>query len=666
MNRQRILVAVHDFLASWLAFCAILIVRVGFDEIPTYAEQMIVWGAAFSVICAIVYQLIGLTSVYWRYTSMMDIRLIVAASATSVILWVTVNFSITRMDHVPRSFPFLLFLAEVVALTTPRLVYRLVRDQRDRRRSRGQRPRLARLLLVGGPNEVFQAINWAAAYPNRVQVVGILSPKQRHVGLSILQTRVLGSIRDLSAVLDKLEVDDRFPDSVLLCAGAQRLDSDELDILTTVCGMRGARLLRDFQPDKIFSESGALRAITPLSGLLGRPEANALPEETQKKLVAGKRILITGAGGTIGAEVARKVAAAGPARLGVLDLSEFNLYQIGRELREDYPDLVVDQMLGNIRDRDVIRKFVRNFEPDIVIHAAALKHVDIVEQAPREGAMTNIFGTINVAEAAAEAGARIFVQVSTDKAVNPASVMGLTKRICELYVSWLDRRAEQAQSEGTRFASVRFGNVIGSSGSVLPLFRQQIERGGPVTVTHPDMERYFMTVREAAGLILQAAYDALVNESRRGRVFVLEMGKPVKILDLAKQMVASAGLSDDQDIKIVFTGLRPGERLSEALFSADEESFHTAQHGVMFAEPRVAAKEFSVAALRRLREATDADNAAEIHACLRILSGGGESSVGPDKQTEAAKAASGKILPLRPAHPRVSADSSSARTGGGE
>ncbi|MET0605205.1 MAG: SDR family NAD(P)-dependent oxidoreductase, partial [Beijerinckiaceae bacterium] len=357
-------------------------------------------------------------------------------------------------------------------------------------------------------------------------------------------------------------------------------------------------------------------AAPPLAQLLGRPETQALIANAQEQLVGGKRILITGAGGTIGAEVVRYVAAATPAKLGLLDVSEFNLYQIGREIQDEYPELEIEPILCNIRDRSIVRNVVKQFAPDIVVHAAALKHVDIVEQTPREGILTNIFGTANVAEATAEAGAAIFVQVSTDKAVNPTSVMGLTKRVCELYVSALDSRGAESEVHRTRFISVRFGNVIGSSGSVVPLFRQQIERGGPVTVTHPDMERYFMTVREAASLILQAANDAMLNDRRRGRVFVLEMGKPVRILDLAKKLIASFQSSGDRPIEIVFTGLRPGERLSERLFSDDEQCFHTSHPGVLYAEPQASPAQESLDDLSILHDAAMRDDR---EAMVRLL-----------------------------------------------
>ncbi|WP_342362200.1 polysaccharide biosynthesis protein [Terrarubrum flagellatum] len=617
LRKYSVLIALHDFVASLVAFVAAFAARLGTTDFLRSSDDLIYSGLTFAVICVIVYQIIGLSSAYWRYTSIADVRLIVVATAVSILIWTTLTFTITRLESTPRSLPFILFLAEVAALTGPRICYRMLRDYRDRRKSRSANRRVTRLLLVGGPSDVFKVINWAAAYPHQLEVIGILGDKQRHVGLSIQGIRILGVIRDLSSVLDKLQREDRFPDSALICASLQRLNSDEQDILATVTGLRGVRLHKEFRPDQILGQT--IGSLPPLARLLGRAETGAMPAATQEKLVGGKKILITGAGGTIGAEVARYVAAATPARLGLLDVSEFNLYQIRRELQDEFPDLDIDPILCNIRDQDIVRSVIRDFAPDIVIHAAALKHVDMVEETPREGVLTNIIGTINVAEATAESGAAIFVQVSTDKAVDPSSVMGLTKRLCELYVSSLDSRRLENGETGTRFMSVRFGNVIGSSGSVVPLFRQQIERGGPVTVTHPDMDRYFMTVREAAGLIFQAAHDGIQNDRRRGRVFVLEMGKPVKIVDLAKQLIASLELSPDQKIDIVFTGLRPGEKLSEKLFCDDETCFHTAHPGVLYAEPRSAAPEFSPEAIRQLREAAYANDRPALIKLLRDL-----------------------------------------------
>lgn len=316
--------------------------------------------------------------------------------------------------------------------------------------------------------------------------------------------------------------------------------------------------------------------------LLPRP-ARRIDQRVARKLFSGKRVLITGAGGTIGAELARQTAAFEPEHLALVDNSEFNLYLIDLEMREAGYTPILSSQLTDVCRREHLDKVFQSVRPDIVLHAAAFKHVPIVEQNRCAGALTNVLGAKNVFDAAMEAKAESVVFISTDKAVNPTSFMGATKRIAELYAQALDI----AQND-TRFVTVRFGNVLGSTGSVIPLFERQIHHGGPVTVTHPEISRYFMTTREAVQLVLQAA--SLDNAEKSvvthdGRIFVLDMGEPVKILDLAKRMIEAHGLQPGADIEIKFTGLRPGEKLFEEIFLDTDKLIKTGADGVLLASP---------------------------------------------------------------------------------
>jgi O-antigen biosynthesis protein WbqV len=326
--------------------------------------------------------------------------------------------------------------------------------------------------------------------------------------------------------------------------------------------------------------------------LLDRPQV-PLDREGMARLIQGRRVLVTGAGGTIGGELARQVAALGPAQLTLLDHGEYVLYEIDLELRERHPDVPRRAVLADVRDEPRIRRLFEQIQPELVFHAAALKHVPMVENDPLEGLLTNALGTRVVADAARAVGCRAMVFISTDKAVNPTSVMGASKRLAEMYCQALEREARHA-GQGMRCVTVRFGNVLGSTGSVVPLFRRQLERGGPLTVTHPDMRRYFMTVREAVGLVLQASVIGAEDradqppELAEGGIFVLDMGKPVKIVDLARRMIRLAGLQPDQDVEIRFTGLRPGEKLYEELFHGQEPPRPTAFAGLLMATPRTA------------------------------------------------------------------------------
>ncbi|MEM8936424.1 MAG: polysaccharide biosynthesis protein [Pseudomonadota bacterium] len=351
-----------------------------------------------------------------------------------------------------------------------------------------------------------------------------------------------------------------------------RLESDPMtpldDLLAKLFGRRQRTTLTSNTPDFSF--------------LLPRPPRK-IDQRAARRFITGRRVLVTGAGGTIGSELARQIAEFAPAHLALIDNAEFALYQIDLELKELGYGPIMKSMLTDICRQEHLSAAFERAAPEIVVHAAAFKHVPIVEENRCAGALTNSLGAKNVFDTAIEHGAESVVFISTDKAVNPTSFMGATKRIAELYAQALD----VAQND-TRFVTVRFGNVLASSGSVVPLFRRQIERGGPVTVTHPEILRFFMTTREAVQLVLQAASldsgeQAIVTHD--GRVFVLDMGEPVKILDVAKRMIEAYGLKPGEDVEIKFTGLRPGEKLFEEIFLDTDKLVNTGADGVFLASP---------------------------------------------------------------------------------
>ncbi|MEM6850545.1 MAG: polysaccharide biosynthesis protein [Pseudomonadota bacterium] len=346
-----------------------------------------------------------------------------------------------------------------------------------------------------------------------------------------------------------------------------------------------ARAIRGGEPEYVTPSVApggfAMADLDPITLLERKPRS--IDQAAARGLISGKRVLITGAGGTIGSELVRQASAFGPAHLTLLDHSEFNLYQIDLEMRESGRSVSWRNVLADVCRVAHLKRVFREARPDIVLHAAAMKHVPMVEENACAGAMTNVSGAKNVFDAAIEARAEVVVFISSDKAVNPTSFMGATKRVAELYAQALDVSQNQ-----TRFVTVRFGNVLGSTGSVAPLFQRQIGKGGPVTITHPEISRYFMTTREAVQLVLQAA-SLDVNKSgvvtHDGRIFVLDMGEPVKILDLAKRMIRLAGLEPGKDIQIEFSGLRPGEKLYEEIFLDSETLVKTGADGVLLAAP---------------------------------------------------------------------------------
>ncbi|MEO0961921.1 MAG: polysaccharide biosynthesis protein, partial [Pseudomonadota bacterium] len=319
--------------------------------------------------------------------------------------------------------------------------------------------------------------------------------------------------------------------------------------------------------------------------LLSRPQAQ-LDKSDMRHLLAGKRVVVTGAGGSIGSELVLQIAEFDPASITLLDQSEYNLYEIDRLLGEEYPDLPRTAHLCNVRNADQVDSIFAQASPQVVVHAAALKHVPLLEPQPSQAVLTNIHGSRNVADASVKCGADVMVMISTDKASDPISIMGASKRVAESYAQVLDID-QRNRTNGTRFVTVRFGNVLGSAGSVVPLFQKQLEKGGPLTVTDPEMVRYFMTIREAVQLVLFASAREMKLDASIGSILVLDMGEPVRIIDMARQMIRLAGLEPDEDIEIKITGARPGERLSEPLFDKREEHLPSGHPGLLLARPDV-------------------------------------------------------------------------------
>jgi FlaA1/EpsC-like NDP-sugar epimerase len=374
--------------------------------------------------------------------------------------------------------------------------------------------------------------------------------------------------------------------------------SGEIQRILKLCGPTGKPVrvlpsLREMEDSRV--SSSQLRPLT-IEDLLGR-EAIQLDTEAIAGYIKNKSVLVTGGGGSIGSELCRQIAGMQPSRLIIFDHGEFNLYAIDHELKQNCPGLKLIAVLGDVKNRDRVNWVFKKFRPDVVFHAAAYKHVPMVERNPAEGISNNVVGTRMVADAADRYGVKKFVQVSTDKAVNPANVMGATKRIGELYCQNLDKRSK------TGFITTRFGNVLGSAGSVVPLFQQQIENGGPVTVTHPEITRYFMTIPEAVSLILQAG-----AMGKGGEIFVLDMGDPVLIRELAEQMITLSGLRPGRDIEIIYTGLRPGEKLYEEVLHESEGLQPTSHEKLLLARSRHVDWEWLMEELEKLERAATSRN----------------------------------------------------------
>jgi FlaA1/EpsC-like NDP-sugar epimerase len=544
----------------------------------------------------------GLSRLHWRFVSFRDLAVIGAAALVTALLLVLLMVG-AGMTMPSPAFPAVLALSLAVSLTGPKLLYRLARS-----RAPGGETATQTAVLVGGSEaaELFlTAHERTSTSPYRV--VGLMALSRKHVGRRVHGLDIFGAAEDAPSVLARLV---QKPD--LLIITAPELSGDALGAVLAAAEENGIRALRAPSLTRLAPAEQKIE-LQPVSieDLLNRQQVR-LDRAGMANLIAGKRVLVTGAGGSIGSELARQVAGFEPDEILLLDNGEFALWQIDLEIAELCPGLRRQTIIGDVRDRARMAAVCQEFRPELVFHAAALKHVPIVEANPLEGLQTNVLGTQAVADAAAASGAKLMVLISTDKAVNPSSIMGASKRLAEMYCQGLDVVARKGDRGALRCVTVRFGNVLGSTGSVVPLFRRQLAQGGPLTVTHPDMQRYFMTVREAVGLVLQASVagsgEAAVPD---GGIFVLDMGEPVKIVDLARQMIRLAGLRPEVDIEIRFTGLRPGEKLFEELFHGGEQPEPTDYEGLLMASPRVSDLRVVIGAIRDIETAALAGDAAQ-------------------------------------------------------
>lgn len=582
LNRARVAFA-HDVAMAMASFPLALWLRTG-DQFDFYTRGYLWEGTlGFALIAAVVFQISKMYRGIWAYASIHDLVAITRGVTITILVFLPILFLLTRLDFFPRSVPVIQWVLLIGMLGAPRFLYRLLKDRRLDRiaLSSGVAPVPVILIGAGDGAELFlrdlkRTRN--AAY----RVLAIFDQKGSRVGRDIHGISVVGDLGELKRRLEARTFD---PKPQRLVITSDKIDGimvgDLMDIAASG-GLTVARLPR-LSELQAAGNSGDIK-VRPIAveDLLGRPQV-PLDRHAIDAMVRGKRVLVTGAGGTIGSELTRQIAALDPAHMTLLDSSEYHLYEIDQELRNDRPAVSRNPILGDVREVRRIETVFCEEKPEIVFHAAALKHVPMVEANPLEGILTNVMGSRVVANACRKAGVQCMVQISTDKAVNPTNVMGATKRLAESYIQAMD-----AEGAGTRFVAVRFGNVLGSTGSVVPLFEKQLRRGGPLTVTHPEMTRYFMTVREAVELVLQAATTALQDATQtRGKIFVLDMGSPVKILDLANRMIRMAGYEPDQDIKIEFTGLRPGEKLFEELLHDNEEILDGTVEGMTLASPRV-------------------------------------------------------------------------------
>ena len=546
---QAAFVLLSTYLAYWFRFDG---------EIPAYYVALIWWTAPFVVVIrGLFFVPFRLYEGYWRYASFGDVaRIVGAVLSSSVALWVVLRWVLGLSDY-SRSVMLLDPILLIVMITGSRISGRLWRELR-------RVPRERRVLIYGAGDAgemIARDMRHNQYYDH--EPVGFIDDDPAKKGISIQGVRVLGGLADLPGVVEREK-----PDEILVAIPSaepstirrivRALEPYKIPILTLPN-------VRDLLTGKV-----SLTEVRSLSyeDLLPRPAVD-LDAGPIRSLVRGRRVMVTGAGGSIGSELCRQILRHAPGELFLVDFAETALFTIEREIVWAGQGIRHRAVLADVRQRERMNEIVRDLAPEIVFHAAAYKHVPLVEANPAEGVLNNVIGTRNVIDAAIEHGVQRFVLVSTDKAVNPAGVMGMTKRLAELYVQALS--ATRAVGS-TTLCAVRFGNVLGSSGSVIPIFQSQIERGGPVTVTDPEITRYFMTLAEAAQLVIHAAALA-----RPGDVFVLDMGEQLRILDLARNLIRLAGFVPEEEIPISIIGLRPGEKLAEELHG-DGETLEPSEH----------------------------------------------------------------------------------------
>ena len=618
MTRRNYLIALHDALATLAAFFGSFVLRFDGDMLTSRLPLALVIAPFFVAFSIVICFLFKLTTTKWRFISLPDAINIISVASVLATAIVVLDYILVAPNQLGTFFfgkltIILYWFLQIFFLSALRFTYRHFRYTRARRHARLDSAAPALLLGRAADAEVLlRGIESGAI--KQLWPVGILSPSMADRGQLIRNIPVLGGIDDLNEVVRDFAGRGKPIARVVLASSFLDAEANPESVLIQArrLGLTISRLPT--------LESGDMPRLTPVAveDLLLRP-SEKIDYSKLEHLVRAKSIAVTGGGGSIGSEICDRVLTFGAARLLVIEHSEPALYAIVEAMTEQHPNAVIDGRIADIRDRVRLMALLQEFKPDIVFHAAALKHVPILERDSSEGVKTNIFGTVNVADASLAAGAEAMVMISTDKAIEPVSMLGLTKRFAEMYCQALDHdlAAGIAGQPRMRLISVRFGNVLASNGSVVPKFKAQIAAGGPITVTHPDMVRYFMTIREACDLVITAANHAETSARRDVSVYVLNMGQPVKIVDLAERMIRLSGLEPVQDIEIIFTGMRPGERLNEILFATEEPKIEIGVPGVMAAKPN----EPPMAALRgwlaTLETAIANDDRATIRSVLK-------------------------------------------------
>jgi FlaA1/EpsC-like NDP-sugar epimerase len=604
---QIIIDAVCVFFSYWIAF------RLRYEGIgwPTPMADRVAFNVSIpwmTLICIAVFTLFRFYSTMWQFASFDELLQIFYGTTVSCVLCTVAGYVIfpkaLNVIRFPNTVYFMGWILILFFVGTSRFSILFMRRVKRKKQMSGSQYTQSRVMVIGAGEMGSMVIKDMKSSPKSkgIPVIAIDDDRKKR-GTRIHGVKVAGGRESIPKIVAKYSIDQ----IILAIATATNKDKHEI---FNICAKTGCRL-RTIPALYEILEGNAdplkVRDVNILD-LLGRDEIH-LDIAKVSDYLENKTILVTGGGGSIGSELCRQIAHFNPKKIIVLEIYENNAYDLQNELLRKFPKLDMEVIIGSVRDKARIEHIFSTFRPDVVFHAAAHKHVPLMELSPGEAVKNNVFGTLNVAQACDKYGVGHMVLISTDKAVNPTNIMGATKRICELIIQYYSRRSK------TDFAAVRFGNVLGSSGSVIPLFKRQIAEGGPVTVTHPDIVRYFMTIPEASRLVIQAG-----GMAKGGEIFVLDMGQPVKIVDLARNLIRLSGLEPDADIKIKYTGLRPGEKLYEELLLDSEGGCRKTSHELIYiGSPIPFNEETFIADIENLRKVAGVDNIKMMEVIHRLV-----------------------------------------------
>ena len=540
------------------------------SQSATDIHEMLIGIILGIIVLQVVFRLTKIYSHIVRYESNQDYFIYILLSTISLIIVSVIEELLFHMNIFSIKFNLAAGILIGIIIVVCRLVirYALIADITNKGLNYTSENQEKVILIGGGysANDIIKTLN--STMKGRYDIVGIIDDNKKRIGYSVSGVRIIGTRNDIERVCEEYDIDSIFFTIV-------NIDNKNKKEILEICKKTNAKVKVLPGLRELISEENLYHSLrdVEIEDLLGR-DVIELDNYNIKSLIQNNVVLVTGGGGSIGEELCRQIMLHNPKQLLMLDIYENNLYEIEQELKTQYPASDIISLIANIRDEDRLFEIFEEFSPDMVFHAAAHKHVPLMENNPTEAIKNNVFGTYNLVNACDKYNAKRFILISTDKAVNPTSVMGATKRLCEMIIQAKDKESK------TEYVAVRFGNVLGSNGSVIPLFKKQIAAGGPVTVTHKEITRFFMTISEAVSLVLQS-----ITYAKGGEIFVLDMGEPVKIYDLAKSLIEFSGLTPGKDIEITFTGLRPGEKLYEELLMDEEDLEETKHQQIFVTEP---------------------------------------------------------------------------------